>query len=90
MIQHLYINYGVITFTDPEDNEICMREPFDANKLIEKLFDQIEDAVEYADAANATYNDTQIVSRAYLLVYKTGLYNEACKEWCNHPIAEQN
>ena len=50
-----------------------MRENFDANKPIEELFEQIEEAVEYADAANAPYNETHIVSRAYFLVFKTGM-----------------
>ena len=58
MIQHLYTNYGVITPTDLEDNDIHMRKPYDANKQIEELFDQIEDVVEYTDAANAAYSDT--------------------------------
>jgi len=89
MIQHLYTNYGIITPTDLDDNDIRMREPYDASKPIEELFDQIEDAVEYADAANAPYNDTQIVSRAYLLVYKTGLYNEACRDWRKRTLADQ-
>jgi len=41
-----------------------------------------EDAIEYADAAGAPYNETHIVSRAYLLVVKTGMYNDACvREW---------
>ena len=66
-----------------------MREPFDAGKPIEELFEQIEDAVENADAANAPYNTTQIVSRAYLLVFKTGMYNEACRDWRKKSIATQ-
>ena len=66
-----------------------MREPFDAIKPIEELFEQIEEAVEYADVANATYNDAQVVLRAYPLVYKTGMYNDACREWRKRPIAEQ-
>lgn len=89
MMQHLYTNYGVITPTDLEDNDIRMREAFDANRPIEELFDQIEEAAEYAEATNAPYNTTQIVSRAYLLLYKTGLYNDACREWRKRTVANQ-
>ena len=38
-----------------------MRKPFDVTKPVETLFDQIEDAVEYAHAGNALYNTTQII-----------------------------
>jgi len=89
MLQHLYTNYGIITPTDLEDNDVQMRENFDANKPIEELFEQIEEAVEYADAANAPYNETHIVSRAILLVFKTGIYNDSCREWRKRPITEQ-
>ena len=89
MIQHLYTNYGVITPSDLADNDARMRETFDATKPVEELFQQIEDAVEYAEAAEAPYNDTQIVSRAYLLLLNTGMYNQACREWRRKPTVEQ-
>ena len=54
-----------------------MHEAFYETKPIETLFEQIEDAVEYADAANAAYNTKQIISRANLLVYITSLYIDA-------------
>ena len=89
MIQHLYTNYGVITPTDLEDNDMKMREPFDASKPIKELFEQIEEAVEYTGADNASYNHVQVVLRAYLVVYKTSMYNDAFRERRKRPIAEQ-
>ena len=89
MIQHLYTNYGVITPADLDDNDARMREPFDASKPIEELFEQIEDATDYADAAGAPYNNSQVISRAYILIYKTGEYNEACKDWRKKPENEK-
>ena len=52
----MYNNYGIITPSDMEENDKRMRETFDATKPIETLFEQIEDAAEYADTANAVYN----------------------------------
>jgi len=89
MIQHLYTNYGVITQADLDDNDARMRESFDASKPIEELFEQIEDATDYADAAGAPYNNSQVISRAYVLIYKTGEYNEACKDWRKKPDNEK-
>jgi len=89
MIQHLYTNYGIITPADLDDNDARMRESFDASKPIEELFEQIEDATDYADAAGAPYNNGQVISRAYVLIYKTGEYNEACKDWRKKPENEK-
>lgn len=89
MIQHLYTNYGVITPADLDDNDARMREPFDASKPIEELFEQIEEATDYADAAGAPYNNSQVLSRAYVLVHKTGEYNDACRDWRKKPTNEK-
>ena len=89
MIQHLSTNYGVITPADLDDNDARMREPFDPSKPIEELYEQIEDATDYADAAGAPYNSTQVLSRAYVLVHKTGEYNEACRDWRKRPEQEK-
>ena len=89
MIQHLYLNYGVITPAELDDNDARMREPFDASKPIEELFEQIEDATDYADAAGAPYNNGQVISRAYVLILKTGEYNEACRDWRRRPDQEK-
>lgn len=83
MLQHLYDNYGVITAVDIEDNDTTMRAEYDPSQPIEVLFHQIETAVEFAEAGNRPYDPKQVVSRAYLLILKTGLYAEACKDWEN-------
>ena len=44
-----------------DNNNARMREPFDASKPIEELFEQIEDATDYVDAAGAPY----IIDRSY-------------------------
>ena len=74
MLQHLYDSYGVITAVDIEDNDTKMRADYDPSQPIEVLFHQIETAVEFSEAGNRPYDQKQVVSRAYLLILKTGLY----------------
>jgi hypothetical protein len=81
ILTHLYTTYGVITPIDIEDNDTKMRAPFDPTQPIKLLLDQIETAVEFADAGNRPYNPDQVVSRAYLLILQTGLYPDACRDW---------
>ena len=58
-----------------------MKEPFNVPKPIEELFKQIEDATDFANAAGAPSNNSQELSRAYILVHRTGEYNDACRDW---------
>jgi hypothetical protein len=89
ILTHLYTTYGVITPIDIEDNDAKMRAPFDPTQPIELLFDQIETAVEFADAGNRPYNPDQVVSRAYLLILQTGLYSDACRDWRRRAVLTQ-
>jgi hypothetical protein len=85
MLTHLYTSYGRLTPADLQDNDTCFRKPYDPNQPIEALFDQIEDAVSLADAAQAPYSAAQIVAIAYTLVFATGMLPEACREWRRNP-----
>ena len=89
MLDHLYENYGIITAVDIEDNDTRMREPYNPTFPIETLFHQIELAVEYATAGKRPYQEDQVVSRAYLLVLRTGLYAEACRDWDKKTLADK-
>ena len=89
MVQHLYTNYGPITQVDLDDNYKRLNAPYDPSVPIENLFQQIEDAVEYADAANAPFSDAQIVNVAYLHMLRTGVYKDACREWNRRPANDK-
>ena len=56
-----------------------MQQPWDPNTPFETLIEQIEDAMEVADAATQAYTDAQVLTLAYTLVYNTGLYFNECK-----------
>ena len=50
MISHIYVNYGTIITVDLIKNKRRMDTPFDQSGAIETYFDQIKDAVEFAEA----------------------------------------
>ena len=81
MIAHLYHSYGLITALDIIENEKRMDKPYDPSEAIETYFDQIEDAVEFAEAGNSPFSDTQIVTKAFIQMFSTGLYKDECRAW---------
>ena len=81
MIAHLYLHYAKISPTDLSLNDQAMKKPYDPNLPIENLFEQINDAVEFAAAGKTPYTTPQIESTAYQLVFNTGVFGLDCKEW---------
>ena len=78
---HLYNNYGNITAVDIKNNDEEMRNPYNPTLPIETYFHQIEVAVEFVGDGNRSYEKYQVVNRAYLLILRTGLYQEECRDW---------
>ena len=88
MITHLYTNYGIITAVDIMENEKRMDTPYDPSIAIESYFDQIEDAVEFAEAGNSPFTTSQITTKAFIQMFATGLYKDECKAWnCLVPVS---
>jgi hypothetical protein len=78
LIEHLYKTYGNITPADLTENDECMKAAYELLQPIEVLFDQIKDAVDLADAANAAYTIAQIIAIIYNSVFQTGLKIFTC------------
>ena len=81
IVEHLYTTYGRITSMDLEQNDIRMKAPYDPTQPIENLFNQLEEGQEYAEAGQAPLSTLQLINTAYLLVFKTGVYRDACRDW---------
>jgi hypothetical protein len=81
--------YGNITPIDIEDNDRKFKTPYDPSTPIQLLYAQIEDAMEFADAGNTPYTQEQILANAYYLIFATGMYAEACKEWRRLPAIQK-
>ena len=85
MISHLYVNYGTITAVDLIENERRMDTPFGQSGAIETYFDQIEDAVEFAEAGASPFTMIQITTKAFIQIFTTGLFKDECKAWNRLP-----
>ena len=85
MISHLYVNYGTITAVDLIENKQRMDLPFNQSGAIETYFDQIEDAVEFAEAGASPFTMVQIITKAFIQMFSTGLFKDECKTWNRLP-----
>ena len=81
MIVHLYIAYSKISDGDLEDNDKQMRADYDVNQPMEVFIEQIDDAVDIMDTADNPCSAEQLVTVAYKLVFKTGIFADDCKMW---------
>ena len=89
LIQHLYTTYGRIMPGDLTKNTQCIWAPYGPSLLIETLFDQIEDAVDLAAAANAPYTPSMVINIAYQTVFTTVLFYDACCDWRRRPVIQK-
>ena len=81
LVTHLYRTYGQITPMDIDANDEKFKRPFDPAQPFETLIQQIEDAQEYADAGGNAYSAAQIVANAYSIMFRTGMFPDACRDW---------
>jgi hypothetical protein len=63
--------------------------PYDPNQPIKTLFQQIQDARDFAVAGGQPYGAAMIVNVAYTLVFNTGFFPDACRAWQSRAIAEK-
>ena len=89
LIDHLLNTYGNLTPTDLASNDAFFRTAYDPSQPIESLYAQIEDAMDLAAAGRTPYTPAQVVANAYSLVFSTGMFPEACREWRRRPGADQ-
>ena len=58
-----------------------MRSEYDPSQPIKVFFHQIEIAVDFAETGNRPYDPKKVANSVYLLLLKSGLYPQACKDW---------
>eukprot|EP00957_Ditylum_brightwellii_P196812 14994627-Ditylum_brightwellii.AAC.1 len=63
------------------NSEVKMAQPFNPAAPIEDLFEQINNGQDLVVAAGLPFLDTQLATKAYDLIYKTGFHNNVCKKW---------
>ena len=74
MLAHLYLAYAKKLDGDLEENDKRIRADYDMNHPIEVLIEKIDDAVDITAASDNTYSKDQLVTAAYNLVFKTGMF----------------
>jgi hypothetical protein len=80
-LAHPYANYAKITPSNLDKNDVAMKQPCDVNQPIEILYKQIEDAIDFAAAGPTPYSTQQVLSIAFQLVFRTGIFADDCKIW---------
>ena len=89
ILAHLFTAYGQITDHEYHENDTKFKKDWDTSLPFETVIDQIENCIDFADAANKPYTPEQVISNAYTIVFNTGLFNQDCKEWRCHPQHEK-
>ena len=67
-----------------------MDTPFDQSGAIKTYFDQIEDAVEFAEAGASPFTMVQITTKAFSEIFTTGLFKDEFKEWNRLPLVARD
>eukprot|EP00957_Ditylum_brightwellii_P003542 268501-Ditylum_brightwellii.AAC.1 len=88
ILQHLYATYGRITPSKLEENNWATKKDYDPTLPIKHLAEKIKSAVTIVGNANQPCTAAQVLSIAYNLVFKMGVYKDACKEWRNKPAVK--
>jgi hypothetical protein len=87
LLTHLLTYYAMIAPTELTQNYELLNTPCDPNQPIEMLFQQIQDARDFAVAGGQPYGAAMIVNVAYTLIFNTGLFPDACRAWQSRAIA---
>jgi hypothetical protein len=85
LLQYLFDTYGKITPEDLIENEKKLTKEWDGNEAFELIIERVNDCIEFAKEAGDKFTDTQIMNRTFIIISKTGLYNDDLKEWKKRP-----
>ena len=85
LLQHLFQTYSNITSVELEENDCRLHSPFDPSTPLENLFQQIDSARDFSQAANIPYYDLQLTNIAFTLLLQCVKFNHACRLWREDP-----
>jgi hypothetical protein len=89
LLDHLFRFYGLIKPHELEENDKKFKQAYDPNQPFETFVQQINEALGYAAAGGSPYSDSQTVTNAYNLLFQTGMFPDACREWRRRLADEQ-
>ena len=71
----------MITALDIIENETRMDKLYNPSEAMETYFDQVEDAIEFTEAGNSLFTNTQIITKAFIRTFATRLYRDEFRAW---------
>ena len=89
IFNHLFINYGNVTYADLQKNEEDMAKPWDPDTPIELVYVQVEEAARVAELGHAPMSENKKITAAYNIINNTGEFSTVCREWRQKPEAEK-
>ena len=81
MLSHLWTAYGHITIAELSANSVALRAAWNPPSTFEDLLEQLFRAEQFATSGGIPFGDATLVLVGYELIYATGLFNLACREW---------
>ena len=82
IIEYLFVNYGRLTPAQLHHEEQQLTEwIYDPVLPIVVVFNKIDDLLDLATAAGSPYSVQQIINFGYLILNKTGKFNQGIREW---------
>ena len=81
VITHLKSNYYKIILAALKEKAARITFMYDLNQPFETSIDQIEMAVNFADARGVSYTPKQVDTTAYNLLFSTGYCTNSCQLW---------
>ena len=89
LLDHLWETYGTITAVELEANLVAMKAPWSTESPIQTVFTQLKDAIAFSSAGQDPISTATAIRAGYTIIYNTGLFETACREWRNTPLASQ-
>ncbi len=89
MLMNLFTNYAQIDNLAMDDVESNIRKKRDPKTPIKSMYKHIQTNCDITKMANQPYSAAQKLSFASSLVFKTGMYFKACKEWDAKPTTDK-
>ena len=89
LVDHLMERYDKISVSDLEACRQALEEPTEVDRPTDVYFQQVEDAIQFAQDGETPFTSAQIMQAAYHAINKTGLYSLKLKEWIKKATAEK-
>ena len=87
LLQHLWTTYGTIPQQELDANTSRMNAPWHPPTPIESLWMQLDHGSTFAAAAGEPIPVSMVIRTGYNLLFATGLFDIACREWSLTPPA---